>query len=118
MNRCKTAKANRVIRPVLLGVLLLYGFGSTAVPLADSIHHFHVHSHDDHHYHLAAPCSVGHDALTVPLCQFVGLAVISCSNPYSLDHSEWYAATPGTGETRHHVDQRTSFLGPRGPPAA
>jgi len=116
MKRRGGVRTKRLIRPILIGVLLLYGSATAAVPLADSLHHAHVHSHDVQHDGISERCTNGHDELTCPLRHIVVQWAVACATLCDFDIGDWLAVEASTSVSLFYVLQRASPHGARGPP--
>lgn len=107
---------DRMKRLLLLGVLVLYGSATASMPLADSLLESTANSHVDHIEQVSAPSSIGHDELTCPLCQFVGLASIACSDGCVGYSYLWRMVAGFKFSHSWHPTGGVSPLGPRAPP--
>ena len=105
-------------RRVLFGVMVVYGAATTLVPLADSLLETAAHASVEHFDDDSPPCGIGHDALTCPLCQFVGLTFLlpPVGFEFYLQRSPPLFLT--VAQQFPEVSRWFFPLGPRGPPPA
>ncbi len=102
--------------PLIGVVLVMYATATWMVPLADAFIHAEVQGNVEHIDEKAPPCNIGHDELTCPFCQFLGLPNHGGTTGINLSlrpaQAEWNKATEDVTIGAHHW----FALGPRGPP--
>jgi hypothetical protein len=114
----KADRLDGITRPILMGLLVLYGFATTTVPLADTLLEIAAHESVQHIEEVSAPHSVGHDELTCALCQFVGLPSLAPPTKPQIGLQNTRPMLPSAAEVLPHALRWFSPLGPRGPPPA
>ena len=105
-------------RRALFGVMVVYGAATTLVPFADSLLETAAHASVEHFDDDSRPCGVGHDALTCPLCQFVGLTFLVQPVGFEFDLQLSQTLFLTVAQQFPEVSRWFFPLGPRGPPPA
>ena len=118
MSLRRVDRLHRIARPILFGVMVLYGCATILVPLADSVLETAAHETVEHFEKVSPPCGFGHDQLTCPLCQFISLPSIAHDISCQLDFEQSQLPSNAVARSLPRVTRLFSPLGPRGPPPA
>ena len=102
--------------PIFGALLVLYATATWAVPLADALIELEVQGNVEHFDDYAPPCNVGHDELTCPFCQFLGLPNLASNGGVHLTILPSRIDSPKAVDSVGLYAHRWLKLGPRGPP--